>query len=211
MAAGLSQKALAERANLSTRAISDLERSINQASRSATLDALLQALALSEEQRHALVAAARASALIDVVVATPLYVLPLPPTQLIGREQDIARVIALLRGDSARLLTLLGPAGVGKTHLGLDVAHRLRGDFKDGVVFVTLAATADAAVVPALIAQALRLRESADISPAQQTIDFLAEKHLLLVLDNFEQVIAAGASVAELLQNCPHLRILAHR
>ncbi|MBO0777321.1 MAG: hypothetical protein J2P37_00720, partial [Ktedonobacteraceae bacterium] len=155
-----------------------------------------------------LIAAARASALTDVVAAPPLYVLPIPPTQLIGREQDIARVIALLRGDRARLLTLLGPAGVGKTHLGLDVAHLLRGDFKDGVVFVALAATADAAVVSTLIAQALRLRGSADISPAQQTSNFLAEKHLLLVLDNFEQVIESATYVAELLQNCPHLRIL---
>jgi predicted ATPase/DNA-binding XRE family transcriptional regulator len=211
LAAGLSQEALAERANISTRAISDLERGINRTPRSDTLDALLQALVLSEERQEALIAAARSVTIPDASDASPtdpLYVLPVPPTQLLGREQEMARVTTLLRSDRARLLTLVGPAGVGKTHLALEIAHRLRSDYKDGVVFVSLAATSDASLVLSQMAQTLKLRESAVSSPSQQLADFLAEKHLLLVLDNFEQVISAASDVAALLHNCPHLRVL---
>ncbi len=208
LAAGLSQEALAERANISTRAISDLERGINRTPRSDTLDALLQALVLSEERRETLVAAARSMTVPGTSSTEPLSVLPVPPTQLVGREQDMARITTLLRGDRARLLTLLGPAGVGKTHLALEIAHRLRGDFKDGVVFVSLAATFDAALVLSRVAHTLQLRESASVSPSWQLTDFLANKHLLLVLDNFEQVVAAAPGIAFLLQSCPHIRIL---
>ncbi|GHO92324.1 hypothetical protein KSF_023720 [Reticulibacter mediterranei] len=208
LAAGLSQEALAERANISTRAISDLERGINRAPRSDTLDALLQALVLSEERRQALIASARSVAVTDAFSLAPLYVLPVPPTQLVGREQEMVRVTTLLRGDRARLLTLVGPAGVGKTHLALEIAHRRCLDYKDGVLFVSLAATSDASLVPSLVAQMLKLRESAGSSPSQQIADFLEAKHLLLVLDNFEQVIDAAPGIADLLQSCPHLRVL---
>jgi len=208
LAAGLSQEALAERANISTRAISDLERGINRTPRSDTLDALLQALVLSEERREAFVTSARSITVPGASPADPLYVLPVPPTQLIGREQEMARVTTLLRGDRARLLTLIGPAGVGKTHLALEIAHRIRSDYKDGVVFVPLAATSDASLVLSQMAQTLNIRESAGTSLSRQIADFLAKKHLLLVLDNFEQVIHAASDIATLLQSCPHLRVL---
>ncbi|GHO60411.1 ATP-binding protein [Ktedonobacter robiniae] len=208
IAAGLSQEALAERANISTRAISDLERGINRAPRSDTLDALLQVLVLSEERRQALIASARSVMVTGAPSIGPLYVLPVPPTQLVGREQEMVRVTTVLRGDRARLLTLVGPAGVGKTHLALEIAHRLRCDYKDGVLFVSLATTSDASLVPSLLVQALKLRESTGSSPSQQIIDLLAEKHLLLVLDNFEQVVDAAPDVAHFLQSCPHLRLL---
>jgi predicted ATPase len=208
MAAGLSQEALAERASISTRAISDLERGINRTPRSDTLEALLQVLALSVERREAFIASARSAMMTDIAPANPLYVLPLPPTQLLGREPEMARVMTLLRGDRTRLLTIVGPAGVGKTHLVLEIAHRLRSDYKDGVIFVSLAATSDARLVLPLVAQTLKLRESAASSPPQRVADFLAEKHLLLVVDNFEQVIEAASGMTELLQSCPHVRIL---
>ncbi|HEY4388099.1 MAG TPA: tetratricopeptide repeat protein [Ktedonobacteraceae bacterium] len=208
LAAGLSQEALAERASISTRAISDLERGINRTPRFDTLEALLQVLALSEERREAFIASARSATVTDTSPTNPLYVLPLPPTQLVGREQEMTRVTTLLRGDRTRLLTIVGPAGVGKTHLALETAHRLRSDYKDGVIFVSLAATSDARLVPSLMAQTLKLRESAGSSPSQQIADFLAEKHLLLVVDNFEQVIDAASGMAEFLQSCPHVRIL---
>ncbi|GHO56247.1 ATP-binding protein [Ktedonobacter robiniae] len=208
IAAGLSQEALAERANISTRAISDLERGINRAPRSDTLNALLQALTLSEERRQALIDSARSITATDSAPASPLYVLPVPPTQLVGREQEIARVTMLFQGNRTRLLTLVGPAGVGKTHLALEIAHRLRSDYKDGVVFVSLAATSDAPLVPSLVAQALKLQESAGPSPSQQVADFLTGKHLLLIFDNFEHIIDAAPIVADLLQSCPHLRVL---
>src|SRR5258708_3358886 len=148
MAAGLTQEALAERANLSTRAISDLERGINRAPRYDTLNMLTSAMGLSAEQRASLFAAARPSLPREDAKAAPLHVLPLPPTALLGREHEVAHALGLLRARSVRLLTVTGPSGAGKTRLALEIAHDLRDRFADGLAFIELAAIRDPALLP---------------------------------------------------------------
>src|SRR5512135_3205365 len=115
--AGLSQELLAERAGLSSRAISDLERGINRRPRHDTLEVLSGALALSSQQQALLQAAARpeVAAPAGPPPGAPSARLPLPPTRLIGRAPERSRALALLRGGDTHLLTLTGPSGAGKT------------------------------------------------------------------------------------------------
>src|SRR5205807_2897485 len=133
---------------------------------------------------------------------------PFPPNTLIGREQERSYAVDLLRRSDTRLLTLTGPSGAGKTRLALQLAQDLAPDFVDGVVYVPLAPTRDAALVPGVFAQILGIREVTSSSLAEQVHAYLREKHMLLVLDNFEQVLDAAEFVADLLATCPRLSIL---
>jgi predicted ATPase/class 3 adenylate cyclase len=134
-------------------------------------------------------------------------VLPIQPTPLVGRERQVAEVRTLLDGG-ARLVTLTGPGGVGKTRLGLQAAAELVDRFDDGVVFIPLASIGDPDLVISTIAQTLGLRETGGL-PLQDTVKgYLADRHLLLVLDNFEQVLHAAPLVADLLAACPKLAAL---
>src|SRR6516225_7318188 len=119
MAAGLTQEVLAERASLSTRAVSDLERGLSRAPRYDTLDLLTKAMNLEAEPRAALFAAARPALPSADTKAPPLQVLPFPPTALLGRELEIAQALDLLQLRDVRLLTVTGPGGVGKSRLAL--------------------------------------------------------------------------------------------
>jgi predicted ATPase len=134
--------------------------------------------------------------------------LPAQPTVLIGREQEIAAACGTLRRPDVRLLTLSGPGGTGKTRLALQVAAELLDDFEDGVYFVMLAPIRDPVLVLSAIVQTLGIRESSGRAQAESLKDYLREKRLLLLLDNFEQVVAAAPLVAELLAVAPRLKVL---
>lgn len=126
----------------------------------------------------------------------------------IGREAEIAAVGQLLRREEVRLVTLTGPGGVGKTRLAKRVASAIADGIPDGVWLVNLAPIADPDLVVPAIAKVLDVRESGDEPLATRLETFLAERRLLLILDNFEQVVAAARPVADLLAVCPGLKVL---
>jgi predicted ATPase/class 3 adenylate cyclase len=134
--------------------------------------------------------------------------LPLQPTPFIGREKEVNAVQQLLLRDEVHLVTLTGPGGTGKTRLGLQVAAEVSEHFTDGTWFVSLAPISDPDLVVPAIGQALGLREARDQAPLEQLKSSLKEKKELLLLDNFEQVVSAALSVADLLAVCPRLKVL---
>jgi transcriptional regulator with XRE-family HTH domain len=163
MAKGLTQEQLAERAGLSLRGISDLERGARRAPRRDTVLLLAQALGLSDEKRAALeravrTHAARADALAGL--RSRRSTLPAPPGPFIGREREVSAVRQQVLEPAVRLRTLTGPGGVGKTRLALQVADQVQDGFLDGVCFVGLAWLTDPGLVPSTLAQALGIPEA---------------------------------------------------
>jgi predicted ATPase/DNA-binding CsgD family transcriptional regulator len=138
----------------------------------------------------------------------PIWKVPTSLTPLIGREQDMAAIITLLRNSEVRLLTLIGTGGIGKTRLAFQVAKEMRTDFVDGVCFVQLALVSDSRLVVSTIAQELDIRILGVQPIFEQLKHWLTNKHLLLILDNFEQVIAAAPLMEDLLVACPLLKIV---
>jgi predicted ATPase/transcriptional regulator with XRE-family HTH domain len=134
--------------------------------------------------------------------------LPAQSTPLIGRDRDVTAAHKRLLHESTRLLTLIGPPGVGKTRLAIQIAFGLVEEFEDGVHFVSLASITDPALVAPVIAQTLGVNQVREGTFAQRLKEYLCDKHALLVLDNFEQVVNAAPFIAELLAACPWLSLI---
>ncbi len=134
--------------------------------------------------------------------------LPAELTLFIGREQERTALHSVLEREDVRLVTLTGPGGVGKTRLALRVAADVHHRYPDGVGFVPLAAISDPSLVPATIAQFLNIRSGEDLEPLDRLQHFLRDRAMLLVLDNFEQVLEAALVLATLLRPCPDLTLL---
>lgn len=135
--------------------------------------------------------------------------LTVPLTSLIGREREKAAVHDLIVGDRARLVTLTGPGGTGKTRLAVELASELSERFVDGVFFVGLESITEAVFVPAVIAGALGVHEAQGRPMEEVLAEYLHDLDILLILDNFEQVIGAAPFVVTLLSRCPRLTVLA--
>jgi predicted ATPase/DNA-binding SARP family transcriptional activator len=151
------------------------------------------------------------------LASTPRHNMPVPPTRLIGREPELERLRELLSGEEARLVTLTGPGGTGKTRLGLQVAADLiaraagaapAAGFLDGVFFVSLAPVRDPDQVAGAIVRSLGLHEAESRPPQASLIEHLRDRQILLLLDNFEQVLDAAPLLAELLAAAPRLKLL---
>jgi predicted ATPase len=134
--------------------------------------------------------------------------LPDEPTPFIGREREIDQIAGLLRDPRIRMVTLTGPGGTGKTRLALQVGTTVLPDFRDGVFFVDLAPLTDPALVASAVAEVLGVKEAADRTLLDALVHHLTEKHLLLVLDNYEHLLDASPVTATLLDECRELHIL---
>jgi non-specific serine/threonine protein kinase len=217
LAAGLTQEELAERAGLSVRGLSYLEKDGRQPYRD-TVRRLGEALRLEPDARLTLDQAAREAPTVPEAAGQPtepemaagdrLHNLPLSLSSFVGREREMAQVAELLGGS--RLLTLTGAGGVGKTRLALQVAAATVERYPHGVWLVELAPLGDPALVPQAIAAALQVREEPGRPVLASLTEALRSRHLLLVLDNCEHLVGACAELAEvLLRACPALQILA--
>ena len=134
--------------------------------------------------------------------------MPVPFTSLVGREREIGALVNSLRRPDIRLLTLLGPAGIGKTRLSIQVAREARSYFSDGVCFVALASINHPERVIPAIAESLDIQQRAETPLFEQVAYFLSDRQMLLILDNFEQVVNAASLLEDLLSACPLLKLL---
>ncbi|HEY7037140.1 MAG TPA: LuxR C-terminal-related transcriptional regulator [Thermomicrobiales bacterium] len=208
-AAGLTQAELAARAQLSTRGISDLERGLRSFPHAYTVSLLANALDLSQAEIDELEAASQPPRrTIPKPRPRPIAPIPLPLSSLIGRQPELAALRSLLLDDRHRLLSLIGPGGVGKTRLALTLAADLAGSYGDGVAFVPLASVLDPALVPSAIGSAFAIRERGTQTILRLLRSSLADNHVLIVLDNCEHLLAAAPAVADLLGSCHRLAIL---
>ncbi len=218
----LTREQLAQRAHCSVSTIRRLEAADLRASKQLA-GSLAAALAVPADQHATFVEFARGSRTrfdggqqsadggqSAVVRRSPSAVafLPAPLTSFVGRKRELRAVCELLRQPSVRLLTLTGPPGTGKTRLAIAVAHEVTADFGDGAHFVSLSPISDAALLAVTIAQSLEVRESGRETLSDALRRFLHDKSLLLVLDNFEQVVAAAPLLTELLLSAPRVKAL---
>jgi predicted ATPase/DNA-binding NarL/FixJ family response regulator/DNA-binding XRE family transcriptional regulator len=211
-AAGLTQDGLAGRAGLSVHGIQKLERGVTHPYRDTALR-LAAVLHLGPNDEDRFLAAVRpvrrrGTVHSDIPWLAARPSLPIPLGSFVGREKEQAEVLSLLYQQRTRLVTLTGPGGVGKTRLALQVASQVGDQFDEGVVFISLAPVADPALVVSAIADALDVREVSNVPLLRTLQTHLGAHALLLVLDNFEHLVAAAPVVSDLLMASPRLQIL---
>ncbi len=206
--AGFTQEELATIAGLSVHAISALERGQRRRPHVDTVRALSAALDLNPSAHGALLGSARAHDHASDADGTESVSLPVPPTALIGRDADVQRLRQWLGDPVTRLVTLLGPGGVGKTRLALEVARGIADAGATRVVFVPLAAVRDAAFVATAIVEALGLSDAAAADLPKHAKAACDGRPTLLVLDNFEQILDAAPLLADLLAAAAPLTLL---
>jgi predicted ATPase/DNA-binding XRE family transcriptional regulator len=219
-AAGLSQSELAERASVTANAIGMLERGERRRPQPYTLRQIVRALNLTPVERARLLASTSTTLTArQPSGATPeqlqrsgdvlgtLHTLPAPVTRFIGRRREIAEIRRLL--TSSRLVTLTGVGGTGKTRLAIEVARTSRDAFPGGTRFVNLAPIDDPALAVLAIERGLGAEQVPGASSLERLVRQIGEQHLLLVLDNFEQVVEAAPVIGTLLANLPNLHVLA--
>jgi predicted ATPase/DNA-binding XRE family transcriptional regulator len=218
---GLTQDALAERVGCATQTIRKIEGGQRRPSYQIAAK-LAEQLGIAPEDRASFIRLSRheprdeqtepptqaAAATQPASLAPAPRNLPTPLTRLIGREQEVGSAQQLLLREDLRLLTLIGPGGTGKTRLGVEVAAGLEDRFDDGVAFINLVPIHDPDLVVPTIADAFGIGEEGGRPRLERLKHGLRTKRLLLVLDNFEQVIPAAGLVADLLSACPGLKAL---
>lgn len=205
-ATGMSQEELAQRAGISARTVSDIERGLRSAVHADTARRLSSALGLTGESRDMFDALARGHRMTEQL-APPASSIPEVPTPLLGRSRELQAITATLAGRAARLLTLTGPGGIGKTRLAAEAARRARQSFGGGVYFVALGDLKDASLVGPELAKALGVVDSGgDLQTllAQR----LAGKRALVVLDTFEHLTVAAPLVYALMLGSPEATFL---
>ena len=206
LAAGMTQEELAERAGISARTVSDVERGLRTAVHRDTGHRLANALGLADEDLRAFdsLAAARQASPLPV---PPAGRLPQVPTPFLGRTAELDTISGVLQGSDVRLLTLTGPGGIGKTRLALETARRAEASFVGGVFFVSLGEIKDASLVGPELAKAIGVVETG--SNLQELIsNRLAGMRALVLLDTFEHLVAAAPLVYALLLSSPATTLL---
>jgi predicted ATPase/DNA-binding CsgD family transcriptional regulator/transcriptional regulator with XRE-family HTH domain len=213
--AGLSQEELAERAGLTAAAVGALERGNRRHPYPHTLQLLADALGLASSDRARFFLAVPRRGSEDEGTASEgrsadatTGLLPPQPTPLVGREDDLARVGGLVLQSNLRLLTLTGAGGTGKTRLAVAIAESVADAFPDGVAFVDLAPIDDPALVPRAVGQSCGVADNGRQPLMTSLQRKLRSRSMLLVLDNFEHVLAAAVEIAHLLETCQALKIL---
>lgn len=213
-AAGFSQEELAERAGLTPKGISALERGERRRPYPQTVRALAAGLGLNDSERSTLVSSIPSrsqpepSAIEAASLVYPDVALPAEPTSLLGREQELEIIREQLVAREVRLLTLLGPGGVGKTRLAVSTARAFASGGFDQVCFVDLVNTQDPALVLPTVVRALRAGTATSDTTPSEVAAIVRGRSVLLVLDNFEQVTGASTGVGDVLASAPELTML---